>query len=59
LLGHQGAGDAAADDQGIARDVFGEGLTGRMLQAGKPRRMSAAQISMLGGIGIEIGNGAP
>jgi hypothetical protein len=59
LLGHQGAGDAAADDQGIARDVFGEGLTGRMLQAGKPRRTSAAQISMLGGIGIEIGNGAP
>lgn len=55
-FGHQRAGDAAANDQGVATDVFDQGMTGRAGRPGKPGRAAAMKVVLLGGVGTEIGN---
>jgi hypothetical protein len=57
-LGDQRSGDAAADDQRIAFQVFGYIGAAALLRARKPRRAAAAQVGLLDIVGFEGGNGA-
>jgi hypothetical protein len=55
----QRAGDAGADDQRLAAQVFSDRRPRRMLRRGKPRRRAAAEIGLFGIVGIEGGDGWP
>jgi hypothetical protein len=57
-LGDQRSGDAAADDQRVAFQVFGYIGAAALLCAGKPRRAAAAQVGLLGVVGFKGGNGS-
>jgi hypothetical protein len=52
-LGDQRSGDAAADDQRIARQVLGYIGPAALSGARKPRRAAAAQVGLLRFIGLE------
>jgi hypothetical protein len=56
-FGDQRSGDAAADDQRVAFQVFGYIDAAALLRARKPWRAAAAQVGLLGLIGFEGGNG--
>jgi hypothetical protein len=56
-LGNQRSGNAAADDQRIAFQVFGYIGAAALLGAGKPWRAAAAQVGLLGVVGFEGDNG--
>jgi hypothetical protein len=56
-LGDQRSGDAAADDQRVAFQVFGYIGAAALLRAFKPWRAAAAQVGLLGVVGFEGGNG--
>jgi hypothetical protein len=56
-LGDQRSGDAAADDQRGAFQVFGYGGSIALLRAFKPWRAAAEQVDLLGVVGFEGGNG--
>jgi hypothetical protein len=56
-LGDQRSGDAAADDQRVAFQVFGYIDAAALLCARKPRRAAAAQVGLLDIVGFEGGNG--
>jgi hypothetical protein len=56
-LGDQRSGDAAADDQRLAFQVFGYVDPAALRCAPKPWRAAAAQVGLLGIAGFEGGNG--
>jgi hypothetical protein len=56
-LGNQRSGDAAADDQRVAFQVFGDSGPAALLCARKPWRAAAAQVGLLGVVGFEGING--
>jgi hypothetical protein len=56
-LGDQRSGNAAADDQRVAFQVFGYVGPGALAGARKPRRAAAAQVGLLGVVGFEGVNG--
>ena len=58
-LGNQRSGDAAADHQRVAFQVFGYIGAAGLLGPRKPRRAAAAQVGLLGVVGFEAINGTP
>jgi hypothetical protein len=56
-LGDQRSGNAAADDQRVAFQVFGDAGPAALPGAFKPRRAAAAQVGLLGVVGFEGVNG--
>jgi hypothetical protein len=56
-LGNQRSGNAAADDQRVAFQVFGNVGPASLPGAFKPRRAAAAQVGLLGVVGFEGVNG--
>jgi hypothetical protein len=47
-LGDERSGDAAADDQRIAFEIFTELESGRIFGSLVPRRMAATQVGLFG-----------
>jgi len=58
-LGDQRSGDAAADNQRVAFQVFGYIGAAALLCARKPWRAAPAQVGLLRIVGFEGINGAP
>jgi hypothetical protein len=56
-FGNQRSGYAAADDQRVAFQVFGDVDAAALLRARKPWRAAAAQVGLLGVARFEGGNG--
>jgi len=56
-LRDQRPGDAAADDQRVAFQVFGYIDAAALFRARKPWRAAAAQVGLLGVVGFKGGNG--
>jgi hypothetical protein len=52
-FGDQRSGNAAADDQRVAFQVFGNGSSAALFDAFEPRRAAAAQVGLLGAVGFE------
>jgi hypothetical protein len=52
-LGDQRSGNAAADDQRIAFQVLGDGGSVALFNTLEPRRAAAAQVGLLGLIGLK------
>lgn len=58
-LGHQRAGNAAADDQRVTFHALAEIERSRVLKCPGPRRATAAQIGLFGFFRIENADGSP
>jgi hypothetical protein len=56
-LGDQRSGNAAADDQRVAFQVFGDSGAAALRCARKPWRAAAAKVGLLGVVGFEGING--
>jgi hypothetical protein len=56
-FGNQRSGNAAADDQRVAFQVFGYIGAAALFCARKPWRAAAAQVGLPGVVGFEAGNG--